>query len=34
MAADTSPDPGSDPGLARDVDAICRLTGEFTLRSG
>ncbi len=24
----------SDPGLARDVDARCRLTGEFTLRSG
>jgi orotate phosphoribosyltransferase len=21
-------------GLARDVDALCRLTGEFTLRSG
>jgi len=24
----------SDPDLARDVDACCRLTGEFTLRSG
>ena len=24
----------SDPTLARDVDACCRLTGEFTLRSG
>ena len=24
----------SDPGLAGDVDACCRLTGEFTLRSG
>jgi len=23
-----------DQGLARDVDARCRLTGEFTLRSG
>lgn len=23
-----------DPDLARDVDACCRLTGEFTLRSG
>ncbi len=23
-----------DPDLARDIDAICRLTGEFTLRSG
>ena len=23
-----------DPDLARDVDARCRLTGEFTLRSG
>src|SRR3954467_14929032 len=23
-----------DPELARDVDACCRLTGEFTLRSG
>jgi orotate phosphoribosyltransferase len=28
------PDPLPDPGLARDVDACCRLTGEFTLRSG
>jgi len=24
----------SDPSLARDVDACCRLSGEFTLRSG
>jgi orotate phosphoribosyltransferase len=24
----------ADPGLARDVDACCRLTGEFILRSG
>jgi orotate phosphoribosyltransferase len=24
----------ADPDLARDVDACCRLTGEFTLRSG
>ena len=24
----------TDPHLARDVDACCRLTGEFTLRSG
>jgi orotate phosphoribosyltransferase len=24
----------ADPDLARDVDAACRLTGEFTLRSG
>ncbi len=23
-----------DPNLASDIDAICRLTGEFTLRSG
>lgn len=23
-----------DPSLAADIDAICRLTGEFTLRSG
>jgi len=23
-----------DPTLARDIDAICRLSGEFTLRSG
>ncbi len=23
-----------DPSLARDIDARCRLTGEFTLRSG
>ena len=24
----------ADPKLARDVDSCCRLTGEFTLRSG
>jgi orotate phosphoribosyltransferase len=24
----------SDPSLAADIDACCRLTGEFTLRSG
>ena len=24
----------SDPDLAADIDALCRLTGEFTLRSG
>jgi orotate phosphoribosyltransferase len=24
----------TDPELAADIDAICRLTGEFTLRSG
>ena len=24
----------SDPTLAADIDALCRLTGEFTLRSG
>jgi orotate phosphoribosyltransferase len=24
----------TDPNLARDIDATCRLTGEFTLRSG
>jgi orotate phosphoribosyltransferase len=27
-------DPDSIDGLARDVDACCRLSGEFTLRSG
>ena len=26
--------PSPDPDLARDIDACCRLTGEFTLRSG
>ncbi|WP_204163741.1 orotate phosphoribosyltransferase [Nocardioides solisilvae] len=26
--------PVADPGLAADIDATCRLTGEFTLRSG
>jgi orotate phosphoribosyltransferase len=30
-AADPAP---ADPALARDIDACCRLTGEFTLRSG
>ncbi len=34
----SAPDPASslsaDPTLARDIDACCRLTGEFTLRSG
>ncbi|HET6627057.1 MAG TPA: orotate phosphoribosyltransferase [Nocardioidaceae bacterium] len=24
----------TDPALARDIDDLCRLTGEFTLRSG
>ncbi|HNI69863.1 MAG TPA: hypothetical protein PLO27_00970 [Marmoricola sp.] len=24
----------TDPTLAKDVDSCCRLTGEFTLRSG
>jgi orotate phosphoribosyltransferase len=24
----------ADPGLAADIDACCRLTGQFTLRSG
>ncbi len=27
-------DRSADPALARDIDARCRLTGEFTLRSG
>src|SRR4051795_2176290 len=27
-------DRSADPALARDVDTRCRLTGEFTLRSG
>ena len=27
-------DAASDPTLARDIDAICRLSGQFTLRSG
>jgi orotate phosphoribosyltransferase len=30
-AADPAP---ADPTLAHDIDACCRLTGEFTLRSG
>ncbi|WP_435737835.1 orotate phosphoribosyltransferase [Cellulosimicrobium sp. PMB13] len=29
-----APGPAPDPELARDVDACCRLTGDFTLRSG
>ena len=35
-ATDPSPatDPTTDPGLAADIDACCRLQGEFTLRSG
>lgn len=32
MARDSAS--SSDPSLARDIDACCRLTGEFTLRSG
>ncbi|HET8560781.1 MAG TPA: orotate phosphoribosyltransferase [Marmoricola sp.] len=28
------PEPRPDQDLARDIDACCRLTGEFTLRSG
>ena len=31
---DPAADPAVDPALAADVDACCRLTGEFTLRSG
>ena len=31
---ETTPDPTPDPSLAADVDACCRLSGEFTLRSG
>lgn len=27
-------DPAADPDLAADIDATCRLTGEFVLRSG
>jgi orotate phosphoribosyltransferase len=27
-------DASADPTLARDIDAICRLSGQFTLRSG
>lgn len=30
----STPPPVPDPSLAADVDAVCRLTGEFTLRSG
>lgn len=29
-----TPHPSLDPPLAADIDAICRLTGSFTLRSG
>lgn len=31
---ETPLDMPADPALARDVDACCRLTGEFVLRSG
>ena len=31
---DPAADPAVDPALAADVDACCRLTGKFTLRSG
>jgi orotate phosphoribosyltransferase len=34
MVVMTAITPVSDPGLARDIDAACRLTGTFTLRSG
>jgi len=34
MAPDPSTPALSDPRLAADLDACCRLTGEFTLRSG
>ncbi len=30
----TGSETGADPALAADVDACCRLSGEFTLRSG
>jgi orotate phosphoribosyltransferase len=30
----TRVDVPADPDLARDIDAVCRLQGEFTLRSG
>ncbi|MGL5810095.1 MAG: orotate phosphoribosyltransferase [Nocardioides sp.] len=30
----TSSPPPEDPALAADIDACCRLTGRFTLRSG
>jgi orotate phosphoribosyltransferase len=32
--ASTASTASTDPGLAADIDATCRLTGEFTLRSG
>ena len=31
---DATADPAPDPTLAGDIDAICRLSGQFTLRSG
>lgn len=31
MTADAAP---NDPALAADIDALCRLTGQFVLRSG
>ncbi|WP_237089550.1 orotate phosphoribosyltransferase [Nocardioides dokdonensis] len=31
---DPAPAPTADPSLAADIDALCRLTGTFTLRSG
>ncbi len=34
MVTTQTPSPPSDADLAADVDACCRLTGEFTLRSG
>ena len=35
MTADASSNPTqADPGLAADIDATCRLRGEFVLRSG
>ncbi len=34
VTADAAPAGPADPTLAADVDACCRLTGEFVLRSG
>lgn len=34
MTPAAAPDASPDTALAADIDAICRLTGEFTLRSG
>ena len=34
MTPAAGPDASPDTALASDIDAICRLTGEFTLRSG